>query len=84
MCLCMCLQAFEEGGGGARAVAHRILAEAKAVADKKGKQEGPDPRYSPMTCPLKHAMLWPVASQHQECCVVACDKLASDLLCCGL
>ena len=41
-----CLQAFEEGGGGARAVAHRILAEAKAVANQKPKAEGPDPRYS--------------------------------------
>lgn len=37
-------QAFEEGGGGARAVAHRILAEAKAVASKNPKTEGPDPR----------------------------------------
>ena len=37
-------QAFEEGGGGARAVAQRILAEAKAVASQKPKTEGPDPR----------------------------------------
>ena len=50
------LQAFEEGGGGARAVAHRILAEAKAVADKKPKSEGPDPR---------HAVLW-------MCCAGLC------------
>ena len=39
-------QAFEEGGGGARAVAQRILAEAKAVASQKPKTEGPDPRYA--------------------------------------
>lgn len=39
------MQAFEEGGGGARAVAHRILAEAKAISDKKPKNDGPDPRF---------------------------------------
>ncbi|KAA6418090.1 MAG: peptidyl-prolyl cis-trans isomerase-like 2-like, partial [Trebouxia sp. A1-2] len=44
--------AFEEGGGGARAVAHRILAEAKAVASQKPKAEGPDPRQAPHPCSL--------------------------------
>ncbi|KAL3134863.1 hypothetical protein ABBQ32_007828 [Trebouxia sp. C0010 RCD-2024] len=54
--------AFEEGGGGARAVAHRILAEAKAVASQKPKADGPDPRLQPPEAVSKDAIFKPGAS----------------------
>ncbi|DBA73330.1 hypothetical protein WJX77_001957 [Trebouxia sp. C0004] len=54
--------AFEEGGGGARAVAHRILAEAKAVASQKPHAEGPDPRLQPPEPASKDAVFKPGAS----------------------
>ncbi|KAK9818308.1 hypothetical protein WJX72_010373 [[Myrmecia] bisecta] len=43
-------QAFASGGGGKKAEAHRILAEAKAAAQQaevKTKRDGPDPRLQP-------------------------------------
>ena len=66
------VQAFEQGGGGKKAEAHRVLAEAKAAAkaaakagngqpkgseDSSAPGEGLDPRYNSSYCHL-HSGTW--------------------------
>ena len=81
----LCLQAFEEGGGGARAVAHRILAEAKAVASQKPKSEGPDPRQA-LHAFAVHTFCAPAGfsavCMHDHCVHGLCDSTCTIQLFC--